>query len=262
MPEQPGVSDPKASAASRVVVAVHDVAPSTLAEVVWLLDRLDGLGVTQRALLAIPDEGGHGPLRRGEETAALLAAEIGHGAEVVLHGLTHERAGAMRGPWPDRVRAQIFAARAAEFQALTPTAMAERLLRGRSVITEAVGVAPAGFCAPAWLAGPGLTEALRGEGFAFEVGLLGVRRLDPPERWLRAPSVGAMGVGGFHESLVAVGGTLSLAAAAWLPGVTALQVFLHPQGAPRAPAVARSLHLLERLLRSRRAVTYAQLVAA
>src|SRR5574337_225890 len=230
MPEQPGVSDPEALAAARLVVAVHDVAPSTVSEVAWLSARLDELGVSRRTLLAIPDEGGRGPLRRGDATSALLASEADRGAEIVLHGLTHRLSGALRGPWLDRLRAELLAPTAAEFQTLTPTAMAERLVRGRSVLTEAVGVVPVGFCAPAWLAAPGLSEALRREGFGFEIGLLGVRGLQGRGRWLWAPSVGSMGVGGWHEGLVAVGGTLSLAAEASWPTISALQVFLHPQG--------------------------------
>ena len=255
------MSDPEASAAARLVVAVHDVAPSTLSDVGWLLARLDGLGASPRTLLAIPDEGGRGPLRRGDETSALLATEAGRGAEIVLHGLTHRRSGALRGPWSDRLRTRLFAPAAAEFQTLTPTAMAERVARGRSILAEAVGVAPLGFCAPAWLAAPGLSDALRREGFGFEIGLLGVRGLDGPGRWVRAPSVGSMGVGGLHEALVAVGGTLSLAAEAWWPGIDALQVFLHPQGAARARSAARALRILERLLRTHPLVSYAQLVA-
>jgi uncharacterized protein len=243
------------------VVAVHDVAPSTLDEVRWLLARLDALGVTHRTLLAIPDQDGRRPLSAADATAALLRAEIDRGGEVLQHGLTHRADGRLRGPWPTRLRGRLMAPRVAEFLALDATGMIERLARGRSILTEATGVEPTGFCAPGWLSGPGLPDALRSVGFAFDVGLVRVHDLSGDRR-IPAPSVGFMGAGGLHEGLSLVGGALSLLSGSWLPGVETIQVFLHPQGASRSAAAARALAILERLLRTRRPISYAQLVAS
>jgi uncharacterized protein len=263
--------DPKASSPSPgggrphrspcVLVAVHDVAPSTLDEVVWLLERLDELGVTRRTLLAIPEEDGRAALRAADATASLLAAEIARGGELVQHGLTHRVEGRLGGPWPTRLRGHLMAPDVAEFLALEPTKMVERLVRGRSILAEATGVEPSGFCAPGWLSRPGLAGALRTVGFAFDVGLLRVHDLTD-DRWLPAPSVGYMGAAGLHEALATVGGGLSLLSASWLPGIDAIQVFLHPQGASRSPAAARALAILERLLKTCRPISYAQLIAS
>lgn len=270
-PQMSRPPDPKASSQSPgggrpprspcVVVAVHDVAPSTLDEVVWLLERLDALGVTRRTLLAIPDEGGRGALRPADPTAALLRAEIARGGELIQHGLTHRVDGRLGGPWPTRLRGRLMAPDVAEFLALEPTEMVERLVRGRSILAEATGVEPCGFCAPGWLSRPGLAGALRTAGFAFDVGLVRVHDLSG-ERWLPAPSVGYMGAAGLHEALATVGGGLSLLSASWLPGIDAIQVFLHPQGASRSPGATRALAILRRLLKTRRLISYAQLVAA
>lgn len=242
-----------------LVVSVHDVAPSTLAGVRWLLGRLDALGVAPRVLKAIPLEGGDAgaDLRRHPEVGALLREEAARGSEIVLHGYTHRAAGPPRGDPLLRLRARLFAAPVAEFLGLEAGAIRERLLAGRAVLRD-VGVEARGFCAPGWLAGPGVRPALAELGFRYDLGMLAIRDLERG-RTLRVPSLGYMGAGGAYEEAVAVAGGLTLAA--W-SGAPALRLFLHPQGAPDSAACRRSLRVLARLLRGRRPVTYGHLLDA
>lgn len=235
-----------------LVVSVHDVAPSTLPEVRWLLGALDGIGARPRALLVIPSEPVR-PLSEDPDLIELLRSEAAAGAEIVQHGYSHHRSGLFRGPWPDRLRGRLFARHGAEFLALDPTAMRNRLERGRAELA-ALGLPTAGFCAPGWLAAPGLSDELVGLGFRYLVGFATVTDVARRRRIL-APSGGFMGAPR-DEGLVQIETGLARAIALQSP----FQLFLHPQGADRSRDCARVLTLLERQLRSRRLVTYEELL--
>ncbi|HEX5396787.1 MAG TPA: DUF2334 domain-containing protein, partial [Candidatus Limnocylindria bacterium] len=87
-----------------LVVSVHDVAPSTLPDVQWLLERLDALGVRPRALNVIPREADNGDIRDCPALVALLRREAAAGSEIVLHGYSHRAAGPLRGGFGSRLR--------------------------------------------------------------------------------------------------------------------------------------------------------------
>jgi predicted deacetylase len=152
----------------RVIVSVHDVAPSALSQVRWLLDRLDEAGAKPRVLKVIPNEGGRRPIGREGELVELLRREAAAGSETVLHGYTHVAAGLPRVGIADRLRWRLFARSAAEFAALGPALAAERVAAGRDALAE-LGLSVTGFCAPGWLGGPGLAEVLRTAGFSYLV---------------------------------------------------------------------------------------------
>lgn len=244
---------PEGTAKGReLIVSVHDVAPSTLRETRWLLAALDGISARPRTLMVIPAEPDRPPDEELELYAALLAVAA-DGTELVLHGFNHRRSGAFRGPWPDRLRGQLFARGQAEFLALDTPAMHDRLQRGRAVLAEA-GLRVAGFCAPGWLAAPGLRPTLAGLGFRYLVGFASVTDLRRGMR-IFAPSGGYMGVPP-DEGLIRI----ETALARSLAGRRPLQIFFHPQGASHSRACARVLRLLEGELRRRRPTTYEALV--
>lgn len=240
----------------RLVVSIHDVAPSTATEVRHLLAALDAIGATPRVLKVIPNEHGHGDLRDYPALARLLAGEAAAGSEIVLHGYTHRVAGPARGSWATRLRARLFTGTAAEFLTLDAAQMAERLQAGRRILRD-IGLDSRGFCAPCWLAAPELPPLLRQSGFRYYTTMLTLVDLTASRR-LWTPWLGYMGAGGLHERLAGLGGRICLAAAASYP---LFKVFLHPQGALTSTACQRIVDLLARLVRARRPVTYADLLA-
>jgi predicted deacetylase len=207
-------------------------------------------------LKVVPNADGKRDLRDDPELVRMLAAEVAAGSEVVLHGYTHRVSGLLRGPWSTCLRAWLFAGASAEFVTLDATQMLERLSTGRQIL-RSVGLEPRGFCAPGWLAPPELPRLLRQCGFHYYVSMATLWDLGAGSS-LRTPWLGYMGAGALQEQLVGWGGRALLAMA---PRVPVVKVFLHPQGARQAQACDRILHVLARLLRERRPVTYGTLLA-
>jgi uncharacterized protein len=239
-----------------VVVSVHDIASPLTSEVCHLLSALDAIGARPRVLKVVPNADGTRDLRDDPALVKVLAAEVADGSEVVLHGYTHRVAGPLRGPWSTRLRARLFAGTAAEFLTLDATLMMERLSAGRQIL-QSIGVEPRGFCAPGWLAPPGLPHLLRQCGFHYYVSMAALWDLGAGSS-LWTPWLGYMGAGALQERLVGLGGRALLAMARRVPVV---KVFFHPQGAPDAQACHRILQVLARLLRERHPVTYGTLLA-
>lgn len=242
-----------------LVVSVHDIAPSTVPEVRWLLARLDELAVVRRVLKVIPRPTEAEDLRRHPELVDLLAGEVERGSEIVVHGLTHRLpAGARVGGRPlDRLRARLFAGGAAEFLGLDERAAEEAVAEARTIVEEA-GFEAAGFCAPAWLARPELSAILRRLGFRFACWFASVEDLRTGRR-LRAPAWGYMGTPGLAEALVGLEGRF--VRAIWrASGGRAVRVFLHPQGAPESAACAATLRAIGRLRETHRLTTYRELL--
>lgn len=237
-----------------LTVAIHDVAPSTLGQVEWLLERLDALGVTRRVLKVVPAE------PRDLDPAplvALLRRETASGAEIVLHGWSHQVHGALRGPLVDRLRARAFAPGAAEFLSLGDEQAAERVAAGRERLA-AWGVRADGFCAPAWMATPSLPAILRGAGFRYLVTLRGLRDLRRG-RWTTLPPRGYLGAGVAQERLVRLG-TSVLSRPLRLLLRAPHRFFLHPQSAGDSPDCVRVLTEIAGLARAHRSVTYGELL--
>jgi uncharacterized protein len=243
------------AALPRLVISVHDVAPSSAGDVRWLLDRLDDLGAAPRVLKVIPREPGSRPLEEDAVLVALLVREVAAGSEVVLHGYTHKAAGGLRGPVAMRLRARLAAGVAAEFLTLAPGAAAERVSAGLAVL-DRLGIRPAGFCAPGWLATPEIDGILAAAGFRYSLTFAALRDLRTG-RARSIPALGYMGAGPVQERLVGVERRLLLAGRGAFP---VLRVFLHPAGARHSVACRATLDAVERLCRERRPVTYANLL--
>lgn len=246
-----------------LIVAVHDVAPSTLGDVRWLLSRLDEAGVTTRVLKVIPAEDGAEPAVTAD-MERLVQQEAATGSEIVLHGWTHRAAGPYHGAFSDRLRARLFAPDAAEFLSIDRPEMRTRLDAGRGWL-ERLGLEPIGFCPPAWLAGPGLASAARDAGFRYIVTLRGLRILRPGagrRGRLDLPATGYMGADATQEVLLRVGGTVLFRPLAALLHAPAARIYLHPQNASRSRACAQVLKEIGGLARQHRCATYADLIDA
>jgi predicted deacetylase len=242
-----------------LIVAVHDVAPSTLSEVRWLLSRLDEEGIRPRVLKVVPGEPGASDGLRGE-LAALVRDEAAAGSEIVLHGWTHHAAGAYRGSLVDRLRARLFAGDAAEFLALQPDEMRLRLTDGRQWLAD-LGLEAAGFCAPGWLWAPELPASAREAGFRYLVGLRGLLDLRDGRRIGLAP-IGFMGGRASTELAWRLGELTIWRPMAALRRSSHRRFFLHPQGAPRSRACARVLREIGRAARTHRSSTFTELLDA
>jgi predicted deacetylase len=238
---------------------MHDVAPSTLGEVRWLLARLDEEGVRPRVLKVVPGEPGVTDQGRSE-LAGLVGSEAASGSEIVVHGWTHRASGAYRGSLADRLRARLFAGNGAEFLSLQPDEMRTRLLEGRQWLAG-VGLDPAGFCAPGWLWTPELPAAAREAGFRYLVGLRGLLDLRDGRRIGMAP-IGFMGGSVVTELAWRLGESVIWRPLAALRGSSPRRFFLHPQGAPRSRACASVLREIGRASRTHRSITFSDLLDA
>lgn len=234
----------------RLVVSIHDVAPETFAEVRFLAGALDALHARPRVYKVIPEY-----LPSAPELIAFLRAEQDEGSEIVLHGYSHRRVGAWRGPWRRRLRARLFAPEDAEFLSLSPDQVESRLLKGRSILDQA-GLVASGFCAPGWIESPDVRATLRRAGFRFDVAMTHVVDLKS-DRKLWTDWVGDMGTGGVQDSLV---GVANFANRTVMPRFSAARVFLHPQRA-HARASRQMLDWLAGLVAARTLVTFSQLLA-
>lgn len=236
-----------------LIVAVHDVAQSTLQEVRWLLARLDDMGVAPRVLKVVPGEPG-----TTDELGDLVRAEAAAGSEIVLHGWEHRACGPMGGSALDRLRAMLFAGGTAELLTDDAAEVERRVAAGCAWLADA-GVAVRGFCSPAWLAGPSVTDVLRRHGLDYMVTLRGLLILGT-RRWITLPPEGCMGGGRVQEGLVQLGAAvLARPLSALLPS-PAHRVFVHPQGARRSRACAAVLRRIEVLARSHRPARYGDLL--
>ncbi len=240
----------------RIVVAIHDVAPSLAVEVRYLVDACAALGVRPLVLKVIPNEDGRNDIRAHPEFARMLEREAAAGSEIMLHGYTHRVTHPIQGFGPRQVRGRLFAPTIAEFLTLDSRQTRERLLAGRQILRD-VGLDPCGFCAPGWLASPRLPPQLRACGFQYYVSMMAVHNVVDGRRvW--TPWIGYMGGGPAQERLVRLGGQAWLTAARTAP---VLKVFLHPQGARRSADCTHILRLLPKLIEDRRIVSYGSLIA-
>jgi predicted deacetylase len=239
-----------------LVVAIHDVAPSNWDGVRWLAGELDLLGIRKRVFKVVTQWKGHETLADDTQLVDLLRSEQARGSEVVAHGLTHASSGPMRGSWGTRVRARLFAAHDAEFVCYATDDAFAAARRARDELGE-LGLSARGFCAPGWLAGPGIDGVLASVGFEYAVKFAGITDLRH-QRWLRAPAVGYMGAGSFAERLTGLENALTLH---WPFEPRILRLFLHPQNAPNSAACAAALRALPQLAAGRDLVTYAELLS-
>lgn len=240
-----------------LIVAIHDVAPSELSEVHWLLGQLDALGVSRRVLKVIPAPPGE---RDSAELLQLLHDEGGAGSELVLHGWSHRADGPLRGSLSDRLRGRLFAGNAAEFLSLDDAEVERRVGTGREWLAEHRLEAD-GFCPPGWLATAALADALRRAGFRYEVTLRGLRDLER-ERWVVLPPDGYMGAGRTQEALIRLGAAVVSRPLRRLLAPAVHRVFLHPQGARRSRDCARVLARIGALARHHQPTTYGALLHA
>lgn len=245
-----------------LVVSVHDVAPSTLEQVTWLLERLDVLDVRPRVLDVIPCRGGHEDVRSDDRLVNLLQAEAAAGSEIVMHGYAHLARDRTRGDPLTVLRARWFAARTAEFASLDRAEMARRLAAGRAALAD-IGLTVDGFCAPAWLSTQELPALLRDAGFGYLATFTGLLELERNRR-LFVPSAGYVGSDRVTEALTRLGSAIGETWAGLTHGghPRHRRLFLHPSSASTSPDCARVLRRIGELRRTHVPATNASLLDA
>ena len=155
-------------------VVVHDVAPANWAACEWLLDVLARHGHFPATLLAVPH---FHRMPRSAGFERWLRGRLAHGDEVALHGFEHLDSGTPRNPL-DRLRRKVYTRGEGEFAALDFSTATRRLQAGRAWLAD-IGIAPAGFVAPAWLLGDEAWRALQLQPFDYTCTLRHLHLLDP-----------------------------------------------------------------------------------
>ena len=219
------------------MIAIHDVAPSTIAEArEWRALVADAVA-GPASLLLVPRYGGRDSWRAGP-SPGWARERARAGDELVLHGWSHTRRDGRDG-------AELAGRRPREVAALIAEGLGE---------LRAAGLRPAGFIAPAYAHPAAAGESCRRAGLAWwatraALAWEGGRR--------RLPS---LGLGASTPARRALSPAAARAAARALAGQPAVRLDLHPADLRHPRLAAAGRDLLERLLaQGRRPVTHAAL---
>jgi predicted deacetylase len=242
------------SATRQLVVSVHDVAPSTRAQVERMLDQLAALGVTRRSLLVIPNFRGASPIDRDEPFCAWLRARSGTGDEIVLHGYEHIAVGAPRTA-RERFKNRWLTQSEGEFLTLDYGAALARIARGAAMLKRA-NLEAHGFVAPAWLITPGGLRAALESGFEYSnsyASLIDLAR----QRSYTVPSL-VFGPGHLNEDL---GVALQRYVSRVMARCPRVRVVLHPPCVDHRGRFAHITSMIAEQAQTHQPVTYLDLLA-
>lgn len=205
-------------------MSLHDVAPPFLQAVSRQIELLDDLGINRAVLQVVPRWHSAWPVDQCPDLIRLLQSCVRQGAELALHGLTHQPHGPLHGPTLAKNRGRIFAAGAAEFLSLTADEAADAVLAGMQILERAGVEAPSTFCAPGWLMSPEAEQGCAAAGIRTLAGMFSIRDLKTGHRvW--APSIGHMGTR-YEPGVRAMN---AVVCAAWVPWSRVAFAYLHPQ---------------------------------
>ena len=150
-----------------VAIAVHDVAPATLAACREIFAMLDDVGAQPLSLLVVPHYHYLSVALREPAFVRVMEARLARGDELVLHGYFHID----DAPPPRDARSflerRLLTRREGEFAALDERAAAWRIARGVACF-RSLGWPLAGFVPPAWLMSDGARRALSRSDHSFE----------------------------------------------------------------------------------------------
>ncbi len=220
-----------------LVISIHDVAPSTIAEAGEWRDLVAETVEGPASLLLVPRYRGRDSWRAGPAPAWARERASG-GDEIVLHGWSHTRADGRDG-------AELAGRPPEQVEALIEDGLAE---------LRAAGLSPEGFIAPAYAHPAAAGEGCRRAG-------LGWWATRASLAWdggrLRLPS---LGLGASTPSRRALSPAAARAAAGALARAPAVRLDLHPADLRHPRLATAGRDLLERLLsQGRRPVTHAAL---
>lgn len=238
-----------------VCVAIHDVAPETWSRCEALRAAVARVAPVPMTLLVVPN---HHRRNLGVPASyrEALAERLADGDELALHGFFHLDDGPQPETVVDWCRRRILTAREGEFAAL-PAAAARRRLHGGRQWFEHQGWPVRGFVAPAWLLGRGAWHAVSNSPFAYTTTASHFHLLHPWQG-IPAPAIA-------WSTRSRLRHTLSLLWNGLRPVPTdapLVRLALHPDDALHPAVVRQAQHLLEVLLRERKAMTKIAFAAA
>lgn len=241
----------------RLLLSIHDVGPRFETEVELLLDRTTRyVGLSELAMLVVPDHWGGHPLAVGSPFAGRLRAWADAGVSMFAHGWFHKDM-AVHDSAAARFKARHMTAGEGEFLALDGETAARRMRDGRDLIEQITGRSVTGFVAPAWLYGAGALDALGRCGFALAEDHMKVWHPPSGKVLARGPVI-------TWASRSRARIASSLLAARLLPPVLrhapVARVAVHP-GDAHVPALLGSIdRVLRRLARTHRPARYGDLL--
>lgn len=149
-----------------LVVSLHDVSPLTFARCERIVAELAEIGVARLSLLLIPNHHERGAVASDPALCDWLRARAGEGHEIVTHGYFHRRGRRGQESLVQKLTTRVYTADEGEFYDLGRDEAAALVRRGNDDF-RALGLAPRGFIAPAWLLSDPAEEALRAEGCEY-----------------------------------------------------------------------------------------------
>lgn len=140
----------------KLIVSLHDVTPALEDRSRRMVDRIMKSVGSRFTLLVVPDYHSKGRLDRFPEFCAWLRELQGIGVEIAQHGYTHLDFSHGR-----TLSGRFLTDGEGEFSACGRQEAESRVAEGLSILSDALGMQPSGFTAPAWLYSRGTLEALR-----------------------------------------------------------------------------------------------------
>jgi predicted deacetylase len=239
-----------AQARRQVLVSVHDVTPAHTVRIQKIFSLFSDIGLTQYALLVVPNYHGAWPLDEHPGFAADLHRRQEAGMEIFLHGLRHDEEGLRR-----TIGQALVAAgrtnREAEFLALSPADAATRVDRGLEILHRC-GLNPVGFVPPAWLFGRGTVQIIRERDLPITEGILAVTHM----HWRRRLMAPALGWDTRKRWLVKACAALAALRCLVERSRGIVRLAVHPQDVDDPVAGPSLRKTLRRLLETREAVSY------
>lgn len=171
----------------QIVASIHDVTPAHAERIGKIYDLFAEVGVTQYALLVVPNYHGAWPLEEHPDFVADLRRRQKAGSEIFLHGLRHDEHGLRR----SLGQALTGAGRTnqeAEFLPLTAAQAADRVDQGLRLF-RTLGLTPVGFIPPGWLFGRDTVHIIRERHLRITEGIVAIADTESGRR-LVAPAWG------------------------------------------------------------------------
>jgi predicted deacetylase len=253
-----------------VHISLHDVAPRHRARIERAEQLFAEWGIPKLSYLLVPDFHGDGraDLAPGfTEFCQQSRRSRGFEVDWLLHGYYHLEGGLAGAPEEaepgmtgirEAFDRRFMTGGEGEFLSLEQESARELVREGSAVFEAVLGFRPNRFVPPAWLFSPGTVTALRNEGMASFEAHRGICHL-PEVRWQEVPVV----TWATRTWLRRKASLLVCPALGRLwSGKPAVRLAFHPHDFDHPETVRSIARVVRHMLARRRAVSYAELVAA